>query len=584
MKNAKKSLAVTLAALFAAASFAGCSGSSQSASSAAASSAASSEAASSEAASSEAASKPAETVTVTVKTYHATGTMPTDFSSTAVGKAILEKLNIKVVTESQSASDAVQDLTTDLASGELPDISMTWENGATWQNCSKAAAQGVFADLSGSIKNYGPIISEWLADKDIALKTQQDLAAVNTDGKVYFIPTSLSDGGTDGNAWGLYIRQDIATKLGIKTDGTAVNTPEAFKKMLESIKAGGFKDTTGKDVYPAGFCADWAARPVFNPFVYGNIYDDLTINNGKVECWELSSLSKDCVKYFYSLFSGGLIDPESFTQTYDAGMEKFATGRYAITGFYSYWAFADGNKGLTSLYQTNPEMKYVVLGRLNNCYGNNEEDYNTGESTGLCLWVSKKANTDACVQLINYLSSKEGFTLANYGTSDMWQLDSDNAISFTDAMTAEKTKDSDAFNQKYGLVLTGYSVATPYDASNNDLYAKNDYKYNYKVKETDQYKARAANIKMMCQNLKIINKLDISKVINDYSAYDTLNPILSKRSSILAAAFAASSEDAALSTWDGYVSTLKSNGIDDYIKYAQSIYDKDPDKYSGFQE
>ena len=97
-------------------------------------------------------------VTVTVGTYHAgTDSMPTYFE-TAVGKQILDEINVKVQVIGKPA-EGYQALMSDLAANSLPDVMVFWASGDVFNTMVKAANEGMLAPMSGAIESHGPIIS-----------------------------------------------------------------------------------------------------------------------------------------------------------------------------------------------------------------------------------------------------------------------------------------------------------------------------------------------------------------------------------------------------------------------------------------
>jgi len=467
-----------------------------------------------------------------------------------------------------------------LASDEMPDIALTWGSGITFKTMKKASTEGMAAELTESIAKYGENVAYWLNNPDLSMQMKNDLAAVNTNGKTYCLPTGFTtEPGISG--WGFYIRKDIAEAIDVKTDGTALTTTDSLISMFQKIDAGNFTDINGKKVYAFGCNQDWSARPLFVPFNFGSMYNDLCIIEGKVDCWMLTEHAKQQIAFVKKLLSEGYMDPESFTQNYEGGQEKAAQGKYATIGFYKEAATATGSAAIRSLIETNPEMAYIPLGNMNNIKGTNETVINYGAYTALSLWVSKKADVDAVIKLLNYTSSKEGRALTQYGTSDMYSVNENDEITWTDAFQAEYTADPTAFGLKYGTGYV-YSLGPNFSYYTTNQYAKFN-KYIYAIPKNDFSKECEDITAIISPNVTYANKLNISSLLNSFSGYDTLNPIMNTKYDILIQCYLSSSVEKANSLWDDYVGDLKNGGIEDLIAYAQAEYDKNPDMYTGFE-
>jgi putative aldouronate transport system substrate-binding protein len=112
------------------------------------------------------------------------------------------------------------------------------------------------------------------------------------------------------------------------------------------------------------------------------------------------------------LISNGLFDPEAFSNTDTTANEKLATGKLAVFGAQSMMSQLQN-----TLYKTNPEMQYELLGPMKNKSGNIVTQVEKPGRSGFpVLFLSAKIkDPDAALRLIDYANSDEGRLLAYWG-------------------------------------------------------------------------------------------------------------------------------------------------------------------------
>ena len=112
-----------------------------------------------------------EIKTITVARYEGAGL--DNFSETAVGQLILDEIGIKV--EELSKVEAAQAIITDMAAGNLPDLSVFWAGEAdpVFQTMIKGATEGQLAPLEDAIRKYSPVLTEVL-DRDLGQQEMID--------------------------------------------------------------------------------------------------------------------------------------------------------------------------------------------------------------------------------------------------------------------------------------------------------------------------------------------------------------------------------------------------------------------------
>jgi putative aldouronate transport system substrate-binding protein len=112
------------------------------------------------------------------------------------------------------------------------------------------------------------------------------------------------------------------------------------------------------------------------------------------------------------LITEGLFDLEAFNNTSTTANEKLTTGKLAVFGAQP--MLADLQK---TLYKTNPEMQYELLGPMKNKSGNiRTQVEKPGRSGFPVLFLSADIkDPDAALRYIDYVNSEEGRLLAYFG-------------------------------------------------------------------------------------------------------------------------------------------------------------------------
>ncbi|MEC0239970.1 ABC transporter substrate-binding protein [Paenibacillus dokdonensis] len=339
---------------------------------------------------------------------------PQDQKNNPVAQKIREKTGVTLNLESITTSE-VEKLNTIFASGTVPDIvnAPFWSTtGGEGQVIKKAATEGQLLDLTPYLDKYPNIkrlVTTGIA-KDFA---EFDLNSPDFKGKTYLIPTETPDGTPESiHNWnyGLFARGDILKALNIKPED--IDTQDKLYDLLVKIRDGGFKDISGKPVIPAG--------TMWNGWDYGQFlagWSDYSISDfrevdGKLIHWTQSKDYEARLLYMRKLLKEGLFDLEAFNNTSTTANEKLTTGKLGIFGAQP--MLADLQK---TLYKTNPEMQYELLGPMKNKNGDiRTQVEKPGRSGFPVLFLSANIkDPDAALRYIDYVNSEEGRLLAYFG-------------------------------------------------------------------------------------------------------------------------------------------------------------------------
>ncbi|MFC6550840.1 extracellular solute-binding protein [Cohnella cellulosilytica] len=342
------------------------------------------------------------------------GAFPQDQENNIVAKTIREKTGVTLKLESITTSE-VEKLNTIFASDTVPDL----VNAPFWstttgegQVIKKAAMEGQLLDLTPYLDKY-PNVKKLMTTGVSKDFYEFEMNSPEFEGKQYFIPTETPDGTLESiHNWnyGLYARGDILKALNVKPED--IDTQDKLFDLLVQIKNGNFKDIGGKAVIPAGTMHNgWD----YNRFLMGwsdyNI-SDFREEGGKLTYWTLGEDQEPRLMFMRKLISNGLFDPEAFSNTDTTANEKLATGKMAVFG-----AQPISDQLVKTLYKTNPEMQYELLGPTKNKKGEIATQVETPGRGGFpIIFLSAKIkDPDAALRYLDYVNSEEGRLLAYWG-------------------------------------------------------------------------------------------------------------------------------------------------------------------------
>lgn len=362
----------------------------------------------------------------------------------------------------QTAQEAVGTM---IAGGEYPDFI----DGSDGQ--IQLYEAGALVALDDYLDKY-PNIKEFYSDAEWDKVRQED-------GKIYWIPQF-------GNIW--------------EKDMSAVHSDEAFWIQTRVLKWAGYPEVKTMDQYfdliesyneanPSMedgtanipytiLCDDWRYFCLENApqFLDGHPNDGSVIvdtDTLKIVDYNTTPTAK---RYFQKLneeFQKGIVDPESFTQTYDEYIAKLSTGR--VLGMIDqWWNFAYSvNDSLKQQGLDKQGCDYVPLPitiseDIKNMWHTSDGTLNV--SNGLGITTSCK-DIDGALQFINDLLSPEVLTLRNWGIEGVdYNKDENGVFSRTDEMRTNASdpayKASHLCTYSYfpnysGMSKDGINAATP---------------------------------------------------------------------------------------------------------------------------
>lgn len=355
-------------------------------------------------------------------------------SDNEIQQRIADITGVKVKETWLTGQTAEEAIGTMIAGGEYPDFIDGSDGTAQLYDAGALVALDDYLDSYPNIKNF------W-SDEDWAKIRQED-------GKIYWIPQF-------GNIYGKEMTTEPAEAFWIQTrvlkwaGYPEIKTMDQYFELLERYnKENPTLEDGTKNIPYTILCDDWRYFCLENApqFLDGYPNDGSVIvdpDTLKVVDYNTTPTAKLYFKKLNEGFHKGMVDPESFTQTYDEYIAKLSTGR--VLGMIDqWWNFAHGvNDALKQQDLGAQGCNYVPLPVTINEDVKNQ--WFTGGSTlnvanGVGISVSCK-DVEGALQFINDLLEPELMTLRNWGVEgEDYQVDENGLFGRTDEM---RTKMSD---------------------------------------------------------------------------------------------------------------------------------------------
>ncbi|WP_162309416.1 extracellular solute-binding protein [Cohnella abietis] len=328
-----------------------------------------------------------------------------------IAKVLKEKTGITLEIQGVTSEDSTQALAAGLAAGDLPDFIGFYLNNSGRPEMPillKAAKEGMFADLTSSLKNTS-IYSKYFQDGYLPTDAKTNIMfRPDFNGATYLVYTAISrNTGQIGKKYvgGPFVRKDIMDQLGI--DPSTINTTEQVYDLAKKMKDGHFKDAHGKDIYPIGPTV-WGGKDVnslFNDLVWTGPTEEKFMKDeaGKIKFESQTDYGLERIAFIQKLLKEKLIHPEFFTMEENRSKEALINHSFGIVA------------EMHNYIPENNNMTYVPLGPINYVNGpyQMQVDYKSGGG-GWSIPATTK-NPEDIVKLADFLASREGKLLAQYG-------------------------------------------------------------------------------------------------------------------------------------------------------------------------
>lgn len=376
------------------------------------------------------------------------GQFPTGFEDGAVAKAIEEKTGVRLIAETIVSSER-EKLSTVFMSGDVPDITNAphWSTnpGGEGELILQAGVDGLLLDLKPYVETYPNI---WQAMNKGVSETYKarDIFNPKYEGAIYVMPTQTGRTGADIHNWAynIWVREDILKDLGYAQ--ADINTEDKLYELLTKIKEGSYTDINGLPVIPSGTWHEgWSYSDLLSGFSDRSVTGWHVDEEGKVVNDIFLPYWEERIKFMRKLTSEGLFDKEAFTQTDTVAQEKAATGRVAVLN--AHYPHVNGFFK-ANLYPTNPEMKYVPVGPMQNDKGETPKNYTRpGRSGSPVVFLSAEIEEpERALNYLDFLNSDEGILLGMYGIEGTHYTWVDGIPTVTDEWKEIKATDSNKWH------------------------------------------------------------------------------------------------------------------------------------------
>lgn len=504
--------------------------------------------------------------------------LPKDINNTAVMKELTKRTGIKLdVQYSPGDSDATV-MASQLASGTIPDVIVSYLDNSTrpeFPLLLKAAQEGMFADVAPFMKD-SKVYSHYLEEGYLPNDAYKNITFRDEfKGAAYLLPLSVAavDRSTeydpqDAYIGGMYIQKSIVDKLGI--DPTKINTQEQFYDLLVKIKQGGFKDDNGNDVYPLGPKFWGGSSDALSYIVRGynwgvsdgyNITDDGTIKHEAETDYVFEKIN-----FVRKLLAEGLMNPEFFTMDATRAGEVSKTHNSAI--------IADVHNYQDIVYQSDD---WIPLGPLNDFTGNNAEIKNGKGQNGVWAISSEAKNPEEIFKFFDYLSTKEGQLLCEYGIEgENYTMVDGKPVLTEDTLQKLNDGDTDYLINNVGAAFGNTAcVFFGFMLTNNDF--TNDFGESRPGAASSTTFKRSVDIATEYPHTyKLVPGLNATAYLSADTMTDVKSQmdLLNYQDMLVQAMFAPTDADVNKIV-DAFRQQLKSAGIDKFKEYLKQLYDQD---------
>jgi putative aldouronate transport system substrate-binding protein len=328
-----------------------------------------------------------------------------------IAKELKEKTGITLELQGISQEDSTQALTAGIAAGDLPDFIAYYLNHSgrpEMQILLKAAREGMFTDLTPMLKET-KVYSKYFEEGYLPKDTKDNIMFRDEFGdSSYLVHMSIArKPGTVTTKYigGPYILKDIVDQL--KIDPESIDTTEELYDLAVKIKEADLKDKNGKPITPIGPTA-WGGADkdaIFNDLVWTGDSGEkfLKDENGKLLHESQTDYAMKRIEFVQTLMKEKLMHPEYYTMEENRAKEGIVNKSFGIVS------------DMHNYVVQNNDLKYIPLGPMNTVEG--EYQMQLTYKSGYAGWSipSTTENPEDIVKLADFLASREGKLLSQYG-------------------------------------------------------------------------------------------------------------------------------------------------------------------------
>lgn len=459
-----------------------------------------------------------------------------------------------------------------LASGDYPDV--FW-NTVTENVVSQYMDSGIFMPVQDLIENYMPNLRKIFEENP-----EYRAMCTAPDGNIYGFPYIEEMQGLVNTPGGIVINKVWLDKVGLPVPTTIEELETALRAFKE---AGDLNENGEADEWPMVMSfmqtGNFGSQDIFCSLAgcfgqgipcVGQQDDFITGKDGKLVYTVTMDAYKDTIDWFHKIYTEGLLDPASFSDTSNNGIvvDRLNMG-VANIGVCGTWNF------LSAVPDANVRDQYVALPRLEGPGGKMGVENNFSEAQILTC----SAITDACeypelfARFVDFCYAPYESIYLNWGMKDYIFVEKDNGLIGYDFDENGNPNLKDGYNtfaemrkfntpQKGGLAILDEYYDTimeyPFDTK---LYLLDNQIINGKYEVMEEFEA-LPRLYMTTEEQNTIAMIapQLKNTVSYYSAKWILDGGIEN-------------------DWDTYLSQLEAAGLQEYMDLYQSVYDRYQENY-----
>ncbi|GGH80525.1 putative aldouronate transport system substrate-binding protein [Pullulanibacillus pueri] len=312
-----------------------------------------------------------------------------------INKKLSEKLGVNIdLSVTASGDDYKNNINTRLAGGDYPDLFSVIDH----QTLQQYAEKGLLLDLS-AYKDKLKTTIDFIGEESLKKGT--------IDGKLYAIAARPT---INYNTY--WVRKDWLDKLGLKE-------PKTINDLMKVAEAFTNDDPDGngkKDTYGISGGQLNAFAPIFGAFGVG-MPGDFYVKDGKLVNAYFDPDMKPALSFIKDLVSQGVVDPDLMANTGLQHQDKAFQGKVGIV--WLDWPNITKDQFVKQIKEANPKAKWVQIAAPKGPGGQYNGSWDTGATPAIFAIPKGLKNDpkklDKVFELLNYVSSKEGNRLVQFG-------------------------------------------------------------------------------------------------------------------------------------------------------------------------
>lgn len=378
---------------------------------------------------------------ITLKFYSADSVG--DEWSDPVAQKITELTGVTIETDYPVGGDTER-IALMIASQDYPDI--IFAKGDT----NQLVDAGALIDLTDLIDQYGSNIKKLFGDNLSRLKYSQEDEAIYTLGAYGVDAEKYAANGA------MQLQFAVLKELGYPVIKTLEEYEEAIKTYKEKYPTIDGQETIGMSL----IASDWRWYiTLSNPSGFASGSPDngqWIVNDDTLDAVykHTADGQKEYYKWLNHMNDIGLLDPESFTQTWEDYVAKIATGR--VLGIAdAIWDYADANASL--LAEGKADRTYCGLPVTLNENIKSADMLNQGYSGGWGIGITKDCKDPVrVIQFLDWMCSDEAQILTHWGIEGVNYLIDDNGKRYRSEEEIKYSKEDPDYKKKTGVGFHTY--------------------------------------------------------------------------------------------------------------------------------